>query len=146
MIYIKGALIKGHRFWRPLDYFHSVQWGSLVLLAWQSAVPAVFVSNFSSNQKKKNPLSEYGCLTLPWVEVPVFRELLLEIHYMFALSCSCKIIKVISACNELITCKNALNENFNADWIFMIILYKAWKQKLTHWNCWVALNYSAMTS
>lgn len=145
MIYIKGALIKGHWFWRLLDYFHSVQWGSLVL--WCGSLQCLQKSLWAIfHPIKKINLSEYGCLALPWVEVSIFKELSLETHCMFALSGSCKIIKVICACYELITCKRALNENLNADWIFMIILYKAWKQKLTHWNCWGALNYSAMTS
>lgn len=145
MIYIKGTLIKGHWFWRLSYYFHSAQWGSLVfwyvsLQCLQKPLCAIF------HPIRKINLSEYGCLALPWVEVLIFKQLTLETQCMFALSGSCKIIKVISACYGLITCKKALNDNFNADWIFMIILYKAWRQELTHWNCWVALNYSALTS
>lgn len=80
--------------------------GKFSALVWQSAVTAeAFVSNFLCNQNNK-PFWVW-LLELPWVEVPIFKQLTLETQCMFALSGSCKIIKVISAYYELITCKKA---------------------------------------
>lgn len=88
--------------------------GNFGTLEWESAVPAeVSTSHFSSNQK--NDFLQIWLLSTALSGNAHLEEILLENHFMFVVSSASNIIKVVSACYELIICKRTLNVNFNAN-------------------------------